>query len=205
MTRVSAAEARRPVLVETARRLFLTHGYEATTLGMVIAEAGGSRRTIYELFGNKEGLFIAAISENARRMLSTIDEGEAAGGTPAEVLSHFGWLFLTMLTRPAAVESYRQVLATAPRHPDLGAAFYRNGPERVHASIADYLCRQDAAGSLRLNVDPMAAAGIFLEMIKGPMQMRGLVFPGYAPAEDELDIHVERAVTIFLGGIGGQG
>ncbi len=198
-----SAEARRPALVEAARRLMLEHGYEATTLGMVIAEAGGSRRTVYELFGNKEGLLVAALAENARRMVATIGEDEAADQTPADVLGHFGRVLLTTLTRIPVIESYRQIAAAAARHPDLGAAFFVNGPARVRDNIAEYLQRRQAAGTLRLAVDPAVAAAIFLEMIKGPMQMQGLFHPGTVPSAAEIDAHVADAVTIFLGGLGG--
>jgi AcrR family transcriptional regulator len=53
-----AAQARqsRQAMLDAGRRLFLEHGYAATTIGMVAEEAGVATQTVYKVFGNKPGL-----------------------------------------------------------------------------------------------------------------------------------------------------
>ena len=50
-------------ILEAAKNLFLKHGYAQTSLEMIIAEAGGSRRSIYNEFGNKQGLLTSVIQQ----------------------------------------------------------------------------------------------------------------------------------------------
>lgn len=47
---------RRQAILSAATDLFMEHGFEGTSLDMVIERAGGSRRSIYQYFDNKEGL-----------------------------------------------------------------------------------------------------------------------------------------------------
>ena len=51
-----AAEETQRVIVEAASRLFLEHGYHATSVGRVAAEAGVAVQTIYNAVGSKREL-----------------------------------------------------------------------------------------------------------------------------------------------------
>src|SRR6478752_2301147 len=48
-----AAEQTQRVIVEAASRLFLEHGYGATSIGRIAAEAGVAVQTIYNAVGSK--------------------------------------------------------------------------------------------------------------------------------------------------------
>lgn len=54
-------EKTRARIVEAARRLFNTHGYDRVTLDMVMADAGLTRGGFYAHFRNKEALFAEAV------------------------------------------------------------------------------------------------------------------------------------------------
>jgi AcrR family transcriptional regulator len=56
------AQATRALIVEAAKRLFLTHGYAATTIDAIAVEAGVAVSTIYAIFRNKRGI-LAGIRE----------------------------------------------------------------------------------------------------------------------------------------------
>jgi AcrR family transcriptional regulator len=51
-----AAEQTQRVIVEAAARLFLAHGYNATSIGRTAAEAGVAVQTIYNAVGSKRDL-----------------------------------------------------------------------------------------------------------------------------------------------------
>jgi AcrR family transcriptional regulator len=53
------ALATQTLIVETACRLFVEHGYHATTIEMIAAEAGVAVSTIYAVFRNKRGILRA--------------------------------------------------------------------------------------------------------------------------------------------------
>jgi len=54
------ARSQRERLLEAAVRVVAEKGYAAATIGDLTAEAGVSRTTFYELFGDKEACFLAA-------------------------------------------------------------------------------------------------------------------------------------------------
>jgi AcrR family transcriptional regulator len=66
-TRDRKAERRR-LLLDSATRLFGSHGYHATTVPMIVAEAGVSMGSFYLHFRNKEDVFHAALEELAQAL-----------------------------------------------------------------------------------------------------------------------------------------
>jgi AcrR family transcriptional regulator len=56
-----AGDSRREHLVETALRLFYTHGFHATGIDRILAEAGVAKMTLYKHFRSKDELILAAL------------------------------------------------------------------------------------------------------------------------------------------------
>src|SRR5260221_5170329 len=56
-------EKRRQEIVRRAVKLFLDRGYEQVSIDDIVAEIGGSKRTLYARFGGKAGLFGTVIAE----------------------------------------------------------------------------------------------------------------------------------------------
>ncbi len=50
-------------LVDTAMRLFDRHGFRATGVDRILAEAGVAKMTLYNNFGSKEALIVAALEK----------------------------------------------------------------------------------------------------------------------------------------------
>lgn len=61
-----AESARRAQLIETALRLFYRHGFHATGIDKVLAEAGTAKMTLYKHFGSKDALILACLAERDR-------------------------------------------------------------------------------------------------------------------------------------------
>lgn len=81
-------------LLETALRLFNQHGYHATGIDLIIAEAGVAKTTLYRHFETKEDLILAALErrdEEARDAMRAFVEQRASD--PVErLLVTFDWL-----------------------------------------------------------------------------------------------------------------
>src|SRR5437016_2733375 len=70
---VSAANAerskrKRADILAAAREVFTNEGYMGTSMDAVAAQAGASKRTVYQYFADKEELFAATV-------LDTVDRG----------------------------------------------------------------------------------------------------------------------------------
>ncbi|MCV9960303.1 TetR family transcriptional regulator [Pararhizobium sp. BT-229] len=81
-------------LLETALRLFNQHGYQASGIDLIIAEAGVAKTTLYRHFETKEDLILAALErrdEEDRVAMRTFVEEQATD--PAErLLATFDFL-----------------------------------------------------------------------------------------------------------------
>jgi TetR/AcrR family transcriptional regulator, fatty acid metabolism regulator protein len=67
-------QARRRMILETATKLFGKHGYHATTVPMIVAEAEVSTGSFYMYFRNKEDVFNAALDELGQAIFHVLDE-----------------------------------------------------------------------------------------------------------------------------------
>ena len=56
-----AASKKRDQLIDTALRLFACHGYRATGIDTILAEAGVAKMTLYHHFKSKDELIVAAL------------------------------------------------------------------------------------------------------------------------------------------------
>jgi AcrR family transcriptional regulator len=65
-SRQEQARRTRELLLDTAQRQFLAHGYAATTVAAVAAEAGVSVETVYKAVGGKAGLVRAIYDRGLR-------------------------------------------------------------------------------------------------------------------------------------------
>src|SRR4030088_3175377 len=77
----------RPMIVDTARRLFREQGYPGTTLEMVAAELGVTRAALYHWVANKETLLCEIHDEALDRLLERFSEIQGAALAPGEKLA----------------------------------------------------------------------------------------------------------------------
>src|SRR3546814_7792021 len=62
-------DERREKILQAATEVFFKSGFAGASIDEVIAKVGGSKRTIYDYFGNKEELFAAIVREIPARAL----------------------------------------------------------------------------------------------------------------------------------------
>jgi TetR/AcrR family transcriptional repressor of mexJK operon len=191
--------ARRDAFLAAAREVFQEKGYGEATLDDVIARSGGSRQTLYALFGGKQGLFEAIISENCETIFQGLTPETLASRAPDEVLREVGVRYLTIVTSPACLSLHRLVVAEALRIPELAERFWKLGPGRSRAFLTEFFDRQIERGVLRMQ-DGSTAAEHFLDMLSGTMRLQCLIGLRTPPTPSEIDAIVEGAVAQFLNG-----
>ena len=76
--RYSRRDARRRAFLDAAMQLFMEKGYGATSLHDVVSRSGGSLSTLYEMFGNKAGLFRELIEDKCATVSSMFDDAAIA-------------------------------------------------------------------------------------------------------------------------------
>lgn len=72
-------------ITQTALGLFARHGYEATTLDMIAADAGISRRTFFHYFKSKDDILLSQQAGLGEQLVDAI-AAEPMGGTPIKTV-----------------------------------------------------------------------------------------------------------------------
>jgi TetR/AcrR family transcriptional regulator, mexJK operon transcriptional repressor len=196
-------EARRRAFMEAATAVFLEKGYAGATLDDVIARSGGSRQTLYALFGGKEGLFGALVAERAASIFEPFPADELRDRPPEEVLSKLGARYIEIVTTAEALGLFRMVVAESAAKKEIAELFWRSGPSDVRTLISRYLEGQIQRQGLRLD-DPEQAARQFMGMLLGTLHMECVLGLRHAPAPAEIETHVRSVVRQFLDGCRGN-
>jgi AcrR family transcriptional regulator len=191
--------SRRDALLQAAIREFLRRGYQGTSLVHIIQTAGGSRRAIYEEFGDKRGLFTAAVQEICRGSASAADQAKAFELAPDKALRIFGQRLLEVLISRETLALYRMLLGEVSRFPALGRLVFDSVPETAARRLAVYLKEQTKLGVLDVK-NPARAAWVFMEMLQGDVHLRALLNPRVKVSRADIRNSVNAAVDLFLNG-----
>ncbi|MBN9237016.1 TetR family transcriptional regulator [Mesorhizobium hungaricum] len=73
-------------LIATARRLFVAHGYAATSTPAIVEEAGVTRGALYHHFPDKQAIFQAVIDAESAHVAEAIEAVDAPAMTALERL-----------------------------------------------------------------------------------------------------------------------
>jgi TetR/AcrR family transcriptional regulator, mexJK operon transcriptional repressor len=191
--------ARREAFLAAAREVFEKKGFAEATLDDVIALSGGSRQTLYALFGGKQGLFEAITSDTCETIFKGLTPEQLAPRATDEVLKEVGTRYLTIVISPAGLSLHRLVVAEQPRIPEVAQRFWEVGPGRSRAFLAEFFDRQIERGLLSMP-NSRAGAEHFIDMLSGTVRLRCLIGLRQPPNPQEIDEIVRGAVAQFLYG-----
>jgi AcrR family transcriptional regulator len=190
-------DQRKQAMLMAARELFLAKGYAATNLDEVVAKSGGSLTTLYQIFGNKEGLWRELVLTYGTRVTAPLEDEHLSDGPPRQVLRDFAARLLALQLNPDVAGGIRIIIAEGKQFPDLSRTIYAAGPMRGRRIVAQYLARQVEHGTLDIP-DPALAAEMFCQMVEGDVLL--WLACGIGPSWTEADIkrRLDLAVEMFL-------
>ena len=197
---VRTAEQSPRSLLKAAAEVFFEQGYAATSIDAIIERAGGSKRNIYNEFGNKVGLFSAIVTENADEVLSTLAIEEIEDHDLRETLTAFGQQLMRIYMSPTLIGIYRIAVTEANRFPDLVKSFYEKGPGRATSRLAEVLEGAKERGEIRTD-DCLRVAGHFVSMIRDNLHLQVVLGLRPPPSDKEAQQAVGSAVEVFLNGV----
>lgn len=187
--------AKRKAIVEAAARSFFDVGFAATSIEQVAANAGVSKVTIYNQFGDKRALFAAAVELECEKMRGYFSLDELPTGSIRDRLTTIGQAMYAFLSRPEMVQFERRIAAETENEPAIGLAFLEAGPWRMKSGFSAYLAHAVSSGELSID-DTMLAAEQFVSMCKGMGDLERR-FGAEVPVEDS-DRRIAGAVELFL-------
>lgn len=189
--------AKRKAILEAAKTLFLSNGYDGSSMDAIAAEAGVSKLTVYSHFTDKEKLFAEAVKSKCEEQLPTL-LFELSDDVPVEqLLLSIARGFSELINSRESLELHRVMVSRAAQDPKLSKMFYEAGPQRVLHGMAELLRQADQSGKLRV-ADPLSAADQLFCLIKGGANFRLLIGCGEALQGAEAEAYVRDAVEVFL-------
>lgn len=189
--------AKRRQIIDGARRVFLTLGFDGASMNEVSRAAGVSKGTLYVYFASKEELFAALLRDEKQAQAEQLCHFDDDGPDVDAALQAIGTRFIDLVLRPDSLAHLRTVMAVAPKFPEIGRAYYEAGPQTGRRRLARYLDRQVAAGRLAIP-DTVLAAQQFFDTCKGDIFLKVLLGVGPLPTAAERAGHVRRAVDLML-------
>lgn len=183
-------------IVLAASELFLKNGYAQTNLEKVAQHAGVTKPTVYSHFGSKEALLHAVTQRNASQRVATMADALQATDDPREDLLRFANALLGTILSEQSRAWHRFASAAALEHPEVGEAFYCEGPARVIELLKKYLLAQKRDGLMEV-ANAGRAAEQFLGMLIGLELLRSRIGQP-VKSESSLKQHARDCVELFL-------
>ncbi len=189
---------KRAAILDAAKRMFVSHGFERVSMDQIAAEAGVSKLTVYSHFGDKESLFAEAVRAHCEQGMPT-SLFVAEPDTPVrERLTAIGNAFFSMIMTPEAIAGHRILCSPQVATSAMPAVFWEAGPQRVQQAFAELLERRVASGELEIE-DTQRAASQFFTLLKGEPHAHAVF--GYCCSGGQPDTpeqHVASVIDLFL-------
>lgn len=164
--------------IETAAYALLEEkGYAGTSMLAIARKARASNETLYNWYGDKQGLFKALVTRNAAEVKSLLEEELAAEENPMATLARFGPRLLELLLGDRAIALNRA--AAADPTGELGTVISIAGRETVLPLLVEVLEQAKRRGDLFFD-QPEEPASLYMNLLVGDLQIRRVI--GRVPA-----------------------
>ncbi|MDW6060031.1 TetR/AcrR family transcriptional regulator [Streptomyces sp. FXJ1.4098] len=210
--------AKRQAILEAAVAVFLREGYTRASVDVIADEAHVSKQTVYNHFGDKQRLFLAAVEGERERVAARFTpdltpelagepkiEGEPGGdGEPGgegaadaeTALVSFGHRVLQVLLDERASALRRLVISEVARHPSLRPACADGEPQQLVTYLVDLLTRRTERGELSVD-DPATVARQFVALLVQQGLHQSMYGTRPLPGHEAAAI-CERAADLFV-------
>ena len=184
-------------IIEAAEQLFLSQGYGAVSMDQVARTANVSKATLYAYFPSKDALFATIVRSKGFDNPFTEDMFPDTVTDLRAALEEIGMRMLHFMLRERTLSIYRIALAEAARFPELGAAFYDNGPRSMFARFSRWIEHLRASGLVHARDCDLAAEQFCALVRSGVFIRRSLALPPTA-SEAEITATVAAAADTWM-------
>ncbi len=187
-------DERRQKLIAAAAELFLSKGYHATTVEDVARCAGMSKKTVYQVFSGKSGLFDALLTDWFAPYTVPIDSD---GRPPRDVLIEVLSRQVNFALTERQVSMTRLLIAETSCSEELVSALERQGLGRGKGALEQWLAAQAALGLLKID-DAEEAASMLFFTAAGDFLIGLLLRIRARPTVEEVAARVKQTVAMFV-------
>ena len=153
---------KRAAILQAAKRLFTTQGFDGTSMDAIASAAGVSKLTVYSHFQDKERLFSAAVECVCQeQMPAELFLADLKGPIRKQLLT-IARAFFSLITSEEALSVHRTIVANARQSPKLAQLFWEAGPKRTQEAFESFLRDEVTGGKLEIDDHLDATVDMFL-------------------------------------------
>lgn len=176
---------------------FTERGFAETSTLEIATRARVSKRELYALFGSKQDMLIACISERGKRWKMPADLPELRDRqTLGRTLAAFGARLLREVTDPTVVAVFRLAIAEAVRAPEVGRMLNELGIQPSRDALRELMRRAHLAKLV--GGEPAEMAEHFIGLLWGNRMLSMLLQVAERPSAQEAVRRAEAASAAFL-------
>jgi TetR/AcrR family transcriptional repressor of mexJK operon len=184
-------------MLAAAKSIMLEIGVEGAAIEQIAAHAGVSKATIYRNFKDKQGLFIAVVERETRR-LAEIGVTTQENDTLRDKLIALSLAFTDLALSPSHLALEAVISQEKSRHPDLSPRFFAAGPKHFRDLVAGML-RADHLLVAAKDMSYVDAAGHLIALMLG-FEAVTLRFNDQDHSSKQMRrVRIEQAIDLFLG------
>ncbi|MDF0599329.1 TetR/AcrR family transcriptional regulator [Psychromarinibacter sp. C21-152] len=184
-------------VVEGARQVFLTDGFEGASVDDIARAARVSKATLYSYFPDKRRLFMEVAQRECRRQADAAIARTRMAGPASEVLCDAATAMTRFFLSDFGRQTYRIAVAESERFPEVGREFYESGPTLARNALTDYIRERIAAGELKID-DVDLAADQFIELCKASLHTKSILGIRTDFSDAEIERVIRGAVATFM-------
>lgn len=155
-------------VLEGARQVFLSDGFEGASVDDIAKAAGVSKATLYSYFPDKRFLFMQVAKTECSRQADVAIESIDMSAPVRQVLTDIARQMIDFITSQFGQRIFRICVGESDRFPELGREFYESGPKLIRDRLVAFFDKAIERGELQIE-DRELAADQFHELCKADL------------------------------------
>lgn len=190
-------------ILDAARKVFLEHGFEGSSVDQIAVAARAGKPTIYARIGDKRALFNAVVMRDVVGRIAQFKSDVSTDGTIEERLVRVAIAMLHWTLESDRMALLRLAIAEVNRFPEIASQVSQNAQQlstQVAVGFLGEMAKTDEIGQLPGFTPERIAltARAFLDLVVVPMLLRGLAEQKVDVLSEEVANHVKSRVAFFL-------
>jgi AcrR family transcriptional regulator len=188
-------------LKNAATNLLLSGGFDSLSIDALVRKVGGSKRNIYENYGDKETFFVKIVTDLCEEICSPLEHLTLNDGPPQKALEEFTAQSIEAALQPRSVALYRIMISEAKRFPRLSKAIWHSGYIRVAEILENWILQQQKKGFLSKKTDARTLSYHYMSLITGYLLLAVHVDPkAVKMSKSESNKYGKNLVNTFISG-----
>ena len=190
-------QSARERILGAAMDAFMELGYSNASTLEIATRAQVSKRELYALFGNKQAMLAACVTDRAGRMqLPTAPPPPRNRDEFVALLSRLGATVLREVSHPGVMAVFRLAITESQRAPEV--ALTLETARRLTRTAVHNIVVQAQSAELIGAGDPTEMSGRYLALLWGDLMLSLLLRIREAPSTMEIEGRVRKATEDFI-------